>query len=69
MQAFQAGAAIGRQGGAQEILVVPFGRAGGDQIEAVLGQPRDRQLADHATLGVEGVAQCDPAEPGQARAE
>ena len=48
---------------------MPFGRAGADQIEAVLGQAGHGELADHAALGVEGVAEPDPADLGQARAE
>ena len=48
---------------------MPFGGAGADQVEAVLGQAGDGELADHAALGVERVAEADPADLGQARAE
>ena len=40
-----------------------------DEVEAILGEAGDGELADDAALGVERVAEADPAGLRQARAE
>src|SRR5438105_5037443 len=50
----------------QPVEIVPFGRRGADQIEAVLGEARDGELADNASALVQHVGKAEAARPRQA---
>src|SRR5207244_2129224 len=50
-----------RQTGAEPVLVVPLAGAGAEEPKAVLGEPRHRQLAEHAALPGQDVGERDTA--------